>query len=79
MSMEYTAQARAAPRASRSPAGLRWKASVPLSTTSTTPTTDTAVPAYTHFPSRSPCREKSWASITVGTGDMATMMPTLAA
>jgi len=79
MRIEYTAQARAAARASRSPKGLRWKDSVPLSTTSTTPTIATTAPIYTHLPSFSPLRENSCAKSTVRMGDMETNMLTLAA
>ena len=77
--MEYTAQASAAASASRSPRGLRWKVSVPLSTTSTTPAMAITAPRYTHRPSFSPLREKSCAKSTVRMGDMDTRMLTLAA
>ena len=79
MRMEYTAHMSAAARASRSPRGLRWKDSVPLSTTSTTPAMATTAPIYTHLPSFSPFRENSCASSTVMIGDMDTKILTLAA
>ena len=79
MRMEYIAHIRAAARANRSPRGLKWKVSVPFSTTMITPAMATTAPIYTHLPSFSPRWEKNCARITVMMGDMDTRMLTLAA